>query len=194
MLVQINFVVTRTTAPRLENLANLAVEMNASALHLFLFVPVGRGCALDEKELPRPEDLLQVFPETQRVAENISIPVRFTCCPQYLVYLKSKNVTPGIPVAGCGAGKSVLFISAQGKAYPCGYFPLEVGDLLQSTGPEVWHGSQLLLNLADPSKLMEACGHCPHRALCGGCRARSFAATGNPYGQDPLCPYAPQKP
>jgi len=191
--VQINFVVTRSTAPLLKNLAEVAVNMRAVALHLFLFVPVGRGCALDEEELPRPDDLLRVFPETHRVAEKIPIPVRFTCCPQYLVYLKSKGLTPGIPVAGCGAGKSVLFISAQGRAYPCGYFPLEVGDLLKSTGPETWHGSELLRDLADPNMLIQACGSCPHRDLCGGCRARSFAATGNPYGQDPLCPFVPKK-
>ena len=36
------------------------------------------------------------------------------------------------------------------------------------------------------------CGVCPHRHLCGGSRARAYAASGDPLAEDPGCPYQPQ--
>jgi hypothetical protein len=44
----------------------------------------------------------------------------------------------------------------------------------------------------DPSQFEDRCGVCDYRTLCGGSRARSFAAIGNPLAPDPLCQYQPQ--
>ena len=35
------------------------------------------------------------------------------------------------------------------------------------------------------------CGSCPYADLCGGSRARAFAATGDPLGEDPACSFVP---
>ena len=35
------------------------------------------------------------------------------------------------------------------------------------------------------------CGRCEYRELCGGSRARAFAATGDPLAEDPACAYVP---
>jgi MoaA/NifB/PqqE/SkfB family radical SAM enzyme len=35
------------------------------------------------------------------------------------------------------------------------------------------------------------CGRCEFRDICGGSRARAYAATGDPFGSDPLCSYVP---
>ena len=35
------------------------------------------------------------------------------------------------------------------------------------------------------------CGRCEYADLCGGSRARAFAASGDPLGEDPACPYEP---
>jgi len=190
--VQINFVVTRSTTHLLSHLIQLAMDMHAIALHLFLFVPVGRGCDMPGETLPRPQDLLEIFPEILRETKDAPIQTRFTCCPQYLVFLRSQGIDPAPHTAGCGAGKSVLFISARGKVYPCGYFPLEAGDLFQSNAPEIWEQSRILLDLADSLPRLKDCGECAHKRICGGCRARAFANSGDPFGPDPLCPYAPR--
>ena len=36
------------------------------------------------------------------------------------------------------------------------------------------------------------CGVCEYADLCGGSRARAYAATGDPLAEDPACPYVPQ--
>ena len=35
------------------------------------------------------------------------------------------------------------------------------------------------------------CGRCEYQRVCGGCRARAFAADGNYLGPDPSCTYEP---
>jgi hypothetical protein len=35
------------------------------------------------------------------------------------------------------------------------------------------------------------CGRCEYRLVCGGCRARALAATGDPLAEDPACAYEP---
>ena len=42
-----------------------------------------------------------------------------------------------------------------------------------------------------PARLGGACGACEYRALCGGCRARAYAATGDPLAEEPDCAYEP---
>ncbi|MGC8556298.1 MAG: TIGR04053 family radical SAM/SPASM domain-containing protein, partial [Conexivisphaera sp.] len=36
------------------------------------------------------------------------------------------------------------------------------------------------------------CGACEYRDPCGGSRSRAFAASGDPLGEDPACPYVPR--
>jgi len=35
------------------------------------------------------------------------------------------------------------------------------------------------------------CGRCEYADMCGGSRARAFAASGDALGEDPACPYQP---
>jgi radical SAM protein with 4Fe4S-binding SPASM domain len=36
------------------------------------------------------------------------------------------------------------------------------------------------------------CGDCEYRDICGGCRNRSYAYTGDIYESDPACVYVPE--
>ena len=45
--------------------------------------------------------------------------------------------------------------------------------------------------LRDPDALEGKCGECRYEALCGGCRARAYAATGSFLAEEPFCTYRP---
>ena len=95
---------------------------------------------------------------------------------------------------GCLAGTGVCFISHEGEVYPCGYLPVVAGDLKKETFAEIWRDAGIFRQLRDTNNLEGKCGCCEFRNLCMGCRARAFAATGNPMSEEPFCVYEPKTP
>ncbi|HZD06314.1 MAG TPA: hypothetical protein VE173_15495, partial [Longimicrobiales bacterium] len=53
-----------------------------------------------------------------------------------------------------------------------------------------WEGSDVFLLLRS-GKLRGKCGRCEYRRVCGGCRARALANTGDLLGPDDSCAYEP---
>ncbi|MFO8035648.1 MAG: radical SAM protein [Anaerolineales bacterium] len=93
---------------------------------------------------------------------------------------------------GCLAGTGVCFINHQGKVYPCGYLPLEAGDIRELPLERIWASSPLFIQLRDPDLLEGKCGRCEFKHVCGGCRARAYGATGNFLAEEPFCSYEPE--
>jgi radical SAM protein with 4Fe4S-binding SPASM domain len=93
---------------------------------------------------------------------------------------------------GCLAGSGVCVISHKGVFQPCGYLPLEAGDLRREGFREVWESSKLFAELRDPGVLEGKCGCCEFKLVCLGCRARSYGVTGNWKGEEPFCVYEPR--
>ena len=62
-----------------------------------------------------------------------------------------------------------------------------------STGglADIWHKSKDLARMRDSEGLEGKCGVCGYRQVCGGCRARAYAATGNYMAEEPFCAYIP---
>ncbi|HEV2376402.1 MAG TPA: hypothetical protein VGS19_30055 [Streptosporangiaceae bacterium] len=46
-----------------------------------------------------------------------------------------------------------------------------------------------LLQAIRAARFTGRCGRCEYADLCGGSRARAFAASGDPLGEDPACTY-----
>ena len=92
---------------------------------------------------------------------------------------------------GCLAGTGVCFISHQGKVYPCGYLPLEAGDLRHQDFASVWNSSPLFESLRDLDNLKGKCGVCEFQNVCEGCRARAYGCTGDYLAEEPFCLYQP---
>jgi heme b synthase len=92
---------------------------------------------------------------------------------------------------GCLAGTSVCFISNEGSVYPCGYLPVSAGDTRVTKFKDIWGESPLFQQLRDPEAYGGKCGECRFEAICGGCRARAYAATGSFLAEEPFCTYRP---
>ena len=92
---------------------------------------------------------------------------------------------------GCLGGSAFCFISHTGQVQPCGYLELTAGDIRQTPFPEIWAGSPLFQQLRAVDDYRGKCHSCQYRKVCGGCRARAYALTGDVLGDDPICPYEP---
>jgi hypothetical protein len=68
--------------------------------------------------------------------------------------------------------------------------PSEAGDLRRQSFGEIWSGAKLFAELR-ARELGGRCGRCEYRLVCGGCRARALAATGDHLAEDPACTYDP---
>jgi len=92
---------------------------------------------------------------------------------------------------GCLAGLGVLFVAHQGDVFPCGYLPIRCGNVLEEPLSQIWYNNKDLARMRDSSALEGKCGLCGYREVCGGCRARAYAVTGNYMAEEPFCAYIP---
>jgi radical SAM protein with 4Fe4S-binding SPASM domain len=93
---------------------------------------------------------------------------------------------------GCLAGTGVCFVSHRGEIFPCGYLPVEAGNIRQQPFREIWEQSPLFAELRDPHLLGGKCGLCEFKKVCGGCRARAYGMTAEYLGEEPFCTYEPR--
>ncbi|MCH8937619.1 MAG: SPASM domain-containing protein [Gemmatimonadetes bacterium] len=64
------------------------------------------------------------------------------------------------------------------------------GNVRERTFSDIWEDASSFQRLRD-GVLGGKCGRCDFQELCGGCRARAYALTGDLSGEDPWCSYQP---
>ena len=155
---------------------------------------------------------------TKSIELRDRIHIKATCAPQYYRIMRAVSKEKGIPLPGAGhapghpgghppghghgaangmeamtrgclAGSAVCFISRIGDVQPCGYLPVQVGNVLKQPFGEIWSNSGEFAALRDTGQLKGKCGACGYRTVCEGCRARAYAATGDFMSQDPDCSF-----
>ncbi len=181
---QINTPITRGNKDEILSMFDLAEKMGAKALHFFFLVPTGRGREEDLISPLEQEEILEMI-DGESIRRTIEIQV--TCAPQYARIIKAKEGRRRS--GGCLAGSSFVFVSRRGDVYPCGYLPLLAGNIREKSFHEIWENAPIFKSLRD-RELKGKCGICGYKKICGGCRARAFAQTGDYLQSDMLCPEA----
>jgi radical SAM protein with 4Fe4S-binding SPASM domain len=92
---------------------------------------------------------------------------------------------------GIRDGNGIMFVSHTGDVSPSGFLPLVVGNVRTASPVDLYRDAPLFRRLRQPEGFGGRCGRCEFRAICGGSRARAFAASGDPLAEDPLCPHEP---
>lgn len=201
---QINTTITQTNLGEIPAIQELAVNLGAVAHHIFLLVPTGRGKYIVDQEISA-EEYEQTLNWFYDQREKSPLQLKATCAPHYYRILRQRAKKEGKSVSfsshgldavtrGCLGGTGFCFISHQGIVQPCGFLNLNCGDIRKTPFPEIWNKSDIFLSLRDFSRLKGKCGKCEYKAVCGGCRARAFEATGDFLSEEPLCSFRPRKP
>ena len=220
MPFQINTTITRHNISEVEEIMHLAEQLGAVTFNPFLLVPTGRGAELADQELS-PQQYEQTLHWLNQQRGSIKIQMRVTCAPHYQRIIRQHPVegategagskpaahptsaqeveshshsNHGAFSAGCMGGKSFAFISHVGKVQICGFLETEAGDLPENgfNFEAIWKNSPLFQAVRDVDHYRGKCGYCEYRRLCGGCRARAFAMTGDYLESEPFCVYEPQ--
>jgi len=188
--VQINTTVTKQNVGDLTAIMDLCLRLHLKALHLFLLVPVGRGLEIEEESQLPPVQYERVLNWLYRRSKEVDLELKATCAPHYFRIAGLR----GTRRLGCLAGINVCFISSLGYVQPCGYLPLNAGNIREKGIREIWERAELFKLLRDPEQLKGKCGICEFKYVCGGCRARAYGRTGDFLAEDPQCIYQSEKP
>lgn len=182
---------TRGNRDQVRAIAGWAAEAGAVCFNLYFLVETGRGEGM--RGLP-PEENEAVLGELVDLGRDYRgrMMVRSKCQPQIMRLIHQRD--PGSPLVHyatrCPCGVQYCRITPDGKVTPCPYLPEVAGDLRRQGFAEVWRRSELFARLRS-GELGGKCGRCEYRAVCGGCRARAFAAAGDPLAADESCAYEP---
>lgn len=89
-------------------------------------------------------------------------------------------------------GNGVIFVAYNGDVYPSGFLPLPLGNIRRKSLVDIYRESPMLVAMRE-GEFKGRCGLCEYRLVCGGSRARAFAATSDPLESDPACVYDPAR-
>jgi heme b synthase len=199
---QINTTVTRANRAELPAIHAMALKLGAAAHHVFVLVPTGRG-ELIREELLSPSEYEETLGWLLERQKDGQLFIKPTCAPQYYRLWRQDATGRGEPITaashgmeamtkGCLGGQGFAFVSYKGEVQPCGYLELVAGNIRETPFPEIWAKSELFRQLRRVDDYHGKCRACQYRKVCGGCRARAFALTGDVLGDDPICPYEPE--
>ncbi|MCX9012113.1 MAG: radical SAM protein [Candidatus Methanoperedens sp.] len=203
LFVCIASTITGRNFKELEALIDLAGELGTKRFLAFNFIPTGNAVNIREADLTPAmrEELLETL---YRRLKSGGVEV-MTTAPQFsrVCMSKSKDIIAAAHfgtgeagnkmstlagfIGGCGAGRLYCAIQPNGIVTPCVYMPIEVGDLRTENFADIWEKSDTLKALRRRDKLIGNCSKCDFKNVCGGCRARAYAYTGNINGCDPGC-------
>ena len=188
---QINMTMTRHNIHQLDDIFVLAEKLEAVAIHLFMLVPVGCGEEFAPEDMLSPDEYEQLLKQVAQKERTEKIEIKVTCGPHYERVIRADNPKLKRMSKGCLAGSGVLFVSHTGQVFPCGYLPVDCGNILQTPLEQIWAENHDLATMRDTQQLKGKCGICGYASVCGGCRARAFAATGDFLAAEPMCVYDP---
>ena len=195
ILLHVNITAMEYNMDQMEPLMALIEELDTGILLMYQLVPVGRGEDIGEAalDLGANERLIRFMARTQRDIRAIMEPV---AGPQYWPFLLQEAGIENGPLLrlaetvfhGCSAGRGFVYIKPNGDVWPCPFIEVSCGNVRQAPFQTIWATAPVFEDLRKrEERLQGRCGECSYRRLCGGCRGRSWATTGDYLAEDPSC-------
>ncbi|MGC4084321.1 MAG: TIGR04053 family radical SAM/SPASM domain-containing protein [Vicinamibacterales bacterium] len=199
--LQINTTVSRLTLPRLHAMAARMAELPITLWAIFFLVQTGRGASLDQVSADECEEVLEFLYDLSLTAP---FGIKTTEAPHYQRVVQQRErarEAEGLPTLAVarrrqlratrsvGDGNGFVFVDHVGNICPSGFLPMSRGNVRTGALADVYRHDELFRTLRNADALEGRCGVCEFRQICGGSRARAYAATGRPLASDPLCSY-----
>jgi radical SAM protein len=212
LTVQVNTTVMRANLDELANVADLISRAGAHIWEVFFLVQVGRGVATDAISPAEHEDVCHFLYDASQhgfIVRTVEAPFfrrvvasrregepapttdLYKAMSARLEKLMGPAVgKPRAQTASTRDGKGILFVAYDGEVNPAGFLPMPLGNVRDAPIADIYRDDPLLRQIR-AAEFTGRCGVCEYADLCGGSRARAYAASGDPLGEDSACPYVP---
>jgi radical SAM protein len=213
LTVQVNTTVMRENLRELADVAALVQQTGAHIWEVFFLVHVGRGVASGAISSDEHEDVCHFLVD----ASQYGFTLRTVEAPFFRRVVSERGAGGTVPAsevyqalahrltdllgpptrrsrahtAATRDGKGILFVAHDGEVYPAGFLPVGLGNLRDRPLHEIYRDDELLRQIR-AAAFSGRCGVCEYADLCGGSRARAYAASGDPLAEDPACAYHPK--
>jgi radical SAM protein with 4Fe4S-binding SPASM domain len=195
IMLQINTTAMEYNMPHLPELIDFTDNSGAGIMLMYQLVAVGRGEKIEKATLKKSANkyLSELIAEKQKNAKTIIEPV---AGPQYWPYLlEKKGIKEGFGLKlaskvfhGCAAGRGFVYVKANGDVWPCPFVEISAGNIRDLSFGEIYKNAPIFQNLRRREELLKgACGECNYKTVCGGCRGRAHAYSGDYLEEDPRC-------
>ncbi|MCE5211785.1 MAG: radical SAM protein [Deltaproteobacteria bacterium] len=195
ILLQINTTAMEYNLPHLSELIDLVDNCGAGIMLMYQLVAVGRGEKIEKATLKKSanKNLCDLIAGKQINATTIIEPV---AGPQYWPYmLEKKGIRNGLGLKiagkifhGCAAGRGFVYVKANGDVWPCPFVEINAGNVRDLSFAEIYRNAPVFQHLRRREELLKgACGECNYKTICGGCRGRALAYSGDYLAEDPRC-------
>jgi radical SAM protein len=212
LTVQVNTTVMRANVDELAEVATLMARLGVHIWEVFFLVHVGRGVDAGALTPDEHEDVCHLLWDASHygyVVRTVEAPFfrrvvaqrrEGAPAPETELYTRlaaelreragEPTHTPSAHTAATRDGKGILFVSHDGQTYPAGFLPMELGSVREHSLAELYRDHPVLRRIRS-AEFGGRCGRCEYQDLCGGSRARAYAAFGDPLAEDPACSYQP---
>lgn len=214
--VQVNTTVMASNVEEMADVAALVGWHGVSIWEVFFLVNVGRGVETRDLSASHCEDVCHFLvdasrygflvrtveaPFFRRVAawrrEGLAGSGALPPGPLYdrLHRRLLDQLGPGVmgqntPLVATRDGSGIIFVGYNGDILPSGFLPLSLGNVRSHRLADVYQHHPILQQIRG-GYFHGRCGQCDLRQICGGSRARAYAASGDVLGEDPACAYVP---
>jgi radical SAM protein with 4Fe4S-binding SPASM domain len=201
--LQINSTISRITLPYFPEMVRVVSELPLTLWALFFLVQTGRGTSVEQITA---EECERVLDDLYALSLTSPFGIKTTEAPHYqrVVWQREhdQHARPSADAPeqrrrqlraprGVSDGNGFVFVDHVGAILPSGFLPLPCGNVRADSLIDVYRTHPVFTRLRDANALTGKCGRCRFRTVCGGSRARAFAATGDVMASDPLCAYQP---
>lgn len=195
--IEIQTLLTRRTLTDLLPISELLIDLGVQSWCINFLVSSEKSSkseSLTAQEADRAFDILA------SIESNTSLRIRTIEAPEYRRHLMQCGKSDAIwgdfanymtDEVAEHAIDDIVFIEAAGAVRPSEFLPLVAGNVRYRPLVAIVRASDLFVAFRDRSNLTGKCGRCDYKQLCGGSRARAWAATGLLFGPDPICSYQP---
>jgi radical SAM protein with 4Fe4S-binding SPASM domain len=200
----VRFTLTRDNADQLPAVLEETVRRGVPRFCMYHLVYAGRGTDMADQDLPVSKKRAVVEWLAGRARElgegGVELEILTTDNHADGIYLWQRIAADGGDGdevmdllrrhGGCSAGRKFANVGPTGDVHPCQFWThVSLGNIRQRRFSEIWSDDSGLIGQlrARETLLGGKCGRCRFQEVCGGCRVRAQAITGDVWAQDPAC-------